>query len=58
MSNGFGVCFEMGKKCSKMPTLYIPSLCTATVCGNMMHFLSSMNQPLAEKIDGGKKFRS
>ena len=24
--NGFGVCFDLGKKCSKMPTLYIPSL--------------------------------
>ena len=23
---GFGVCFDLGKKCSKMHTLYIPSL--------------------------------
>ena len=24
---GFGVCFGMDKKCSKMRSLYIPSLC-------------------------------
>ena len=26
MPDGFGVCFEMGKKCSKMLSLYISSL--------------------------------
>ena len=30
---GFGVCFEMGKKCSKMCSLYIPSLWVKAVCG-------------------------
>ena len=25
-ADGFGVCFEMGKKCSKMRSLYITSL--------------------------------
>ena len=24
--DGFGVCFELGKKCYRMRTLYIPSL--------------------------------
>ena len=25
-ANSFGVCYEMGKKCSKMRSLYIPFL--------------------------------
>ena len=30
-ADGFGVCFEMGKKGSKMCSLYIPSLCKKVV---------------------------
>ena len=43
-ADGFGVCFEMGKKCYSMSPLYIPSLCVRRIVTEERSYFLKMGQ--------------